>query len=75
MKLLIEMVVEYICVEGFEVVDYCVLEIQDNLVVVVYDLMNLLGIVVGMDMVDVDVIVLLVCVQMFLLFVILVVEV
>ncbi|MTH64091.1 maleate cis-trans isomerase family protein [Paracoccus shanxieyensis] len=64
MKPLTEMVVEYIRAEGFEVVDYRALEIQDNLAVAAHDPMNLPGIVAGMDTADADVIVLSACVQM-----------
>ena len=64
MKPLTEMVVEYIRNEGFEVVDYRALEIQDNLAVAAHDPMNLPGIVAGMDTADADVIVLSACVQM-----------
>lgn len=64
MKPLTEMVVDYIRNEGFEVVDYRALEIQDNLAVAAHDPMNLPGIVAGMDTADADVIVLSACVQM-----------
>lgn len=64
MKPLTEMVVAYIRNEGFEVLDYRALEIQDNLAVAAHDPMNLPGIVAGMDTADVDVIVLSACVQM-----------
>lgn len=64
MKPLTEMVVDYIRNEGFEVIDYRALEIQDNLAVAAHDPMNLPGIVAGMDTADADVIVLSACVQM-----------
>lgn len=64
MKPLTAMVVEYIRNEGFEVVDYRALEIQDNLAVAAHDPLNLPGIVAGMDTADADVIVLSACVQM-----------
>lgn len=64
MKPLTEMVVEYIRNEGFQVLDYRALEIQDNLAVAAHDPMNLPGIVAGMDTDDADVIVLSACVQM-----------
>ena len=64
MKPLTEMVVDYIRNEGFEVVDYRALEIQDNLAVAAHDPLNLPGIVAGMDTADADVIVLSACVQM-----------
>ncbi|WP_172329143.1 Asp/Glu racemase [Mangrovicoccus sp. HB161399] len=64
MKPLTEMVVDYIRNEGFEVVDYRALEIQNNLDVAAHDPMNLPGIVAGMDTDEADVIVLSACVQM-----------
>ena len=64
MKPLTELVVDYIRNEGFEVVDYRALEIQDNLAVAAHDPMNLPGIVASMDTADADVIVLSACVQM-----------
>ncbi|MBE3639586.1 Asp/Glu racemase [Mangrovicoccus sp. HB182678] len=64
MKPLTEMVVDYIRSEGFEVVDYRALEIQNNLEVAAHDPMNLPGIVAGMDTAEADVIVLSACVQM-----------
>lgn len=64
MKPLTEMVVNYIRAEGFEVVDYRALEISDNLDVARHDPMNLPGIVAGMNLEDVDAIVLSACVQM-----------
>ena len=64
MKPLTEMVVDYIRNEGFEVVDYRALEIQDNLAVAAHDPMNLPGIVATMDTAGADVIVLSACVQM-----------
>lgn len=64
MKPLTELVVDYVRNEGFEVVDYRALEIQDNLAVAAHDPMNLPGIVAGMDTADADVIVLSACVQM-----------
>jgi maleate isomerase len=64
MKPLTEMVVNYIRNEGFEVVDYRALEIQDNLAVAAHDPMNLPAIVAGMNTADADVIVLSACVQM-----------
>lgn len=64
MKPLTEMVVDYIRNEGFEVVDYRALEIQNNLDVAAHDPMNLPRIVAEMDTSDADVIVLSACVQM-----------
>lgn len=64
MKPLTELVLDYIRHEGFEVVDYRALEIQDNLAVAAHDPMNLPQIVAGMDTTDADVIVLSACVQM-----------
>ncbi|WP_456237874.1 maleate cis-trans isomerase family protein [Mangrovicoccus ximenensis] len=64
MKPLTEMVVDYIRNEGFEVVDYRALEIQNNLDVAAHDPMNLPSIVAGMDTAEADVIVLSACVQM-----------
>jgi len=64
MKPLTEMVVDYIRNEGFEVVDYRALEIQNNLDVAAHDPMNLPDIVAGMDTSEADVIVLSACVQM-----------
>jgi len=64
MKPLTEMVVDYIRHEGFEVVDYRALEIQDNLDVAAHDPLNLPTIVAGMDTSQADVIVLSACVQM-----------
>lgn len=64
MKPLTELVVDYIRNEGFEVVDYRALEIQDNLAVAAHDPMNLPEIVATMNTSDADVIVLSACVQM-----------
>lgn len=64
MKPLTELVVNYIREEGYEVVDYRALEIQDNLDVARHDPMNLPAIVADMNTDDVDVIVLSACVQM-----------
>ncbi|WP_372740820.1 Asp/Glu racemase [Neptunomonas sp.] len=64
MKPLTEMVVDYIRAEGFDVVDYRALEIQDNLDVARHDPMNLPEIVQSMNLDNVDVIVLSACVQM-----------
>lgn len=64
MKPLTEMVVDYIRNEGFEVVDYRALEIQDNLAVAAHDPMNLPGVVATMNTSEADVIVLSACVQM-----------
>lgn len=64
MKPLTEMVVAYIRNEGFEVGDYRALEIQNNLAVASHDPMNLPGIVAGMEIGDVDAVVLSACVQM-----------
>lgn len=64
MKPLTEMVVDYIRNEGFEVVDWCALEIQDNLAVAAHDPMNLPAIVAGMNTAEADAIVLSACVQM-----------
>lgn len=64
MKPLTEMVVDYIRNEGFEVVDWRALEIQDNLAVAAHDPMNLPGIVATMNTAEADVIVLSACVQM-----------
>lgn len=64
MKPLTELVVDYICNEGFEVTDWRALEIPDNLEVGRHDPARLPGIVAGMDTRDVDAIVLSACVQM-----------
>lgn len=64
MKPLTEVVVDYIRNEGFEVVDYRALEIQNNLDVAAHDPMNLPGIIAEMDTAEADVIVLSACVQM-----------
>lgn len=64
MKPLTELVVDYIRNEGFEIQDYRALEIADNLEVGRHDPANLAGIVEGLDLRDVDVIVLSACVQM-----------
>ncbi|MES2106042.1 MAG: Asp/Glu racemase [Pseudomonadota bacterium] len=64
MKPLTELVVDYIRHEGFEVVDYRALEIADNLDVGRHDPALLPGIVAGMNIKDVDAIVLSACVQM-----------
>jgi maleate isomerase len=63
-KPLTELVVNYIREEGFEVVDWRALEIPDNLDVARHDPENLPGIVAGMNLEDVDVVVLSACVQM-----------
>lgn len=64
MKPLTELVVNYIREEGYEVVDYRALEIQDNLDVARHNPMNLPGIIADMNIEDADVIVLSACVQM-----------
>lgn len=64
MKPLTELVVDYIRQEGFDVVDYRALEIPDNLDVACHDPANLPAIVQGLNLEDVDVIVLSACVQM-----------
>ncbi len=64
MKPLTELVVDYIRNEGFEVVDYCALEIPDNLEVGRHDPAKLPEIVSRLNTQDVDVIVLSACVQM-----------
>lgn len=64
MKPLTELVVDYIRNEGFEVGDWRALEIPDNLAVGHHDPQNLPEIVAGLDLTDVDVIVLSACVQM-----------
>jgi maleate isomerase len=64
MKPLTELVVDYIREEGFEVETWKALEIQDNLNVGRHDPENLPAIVQGLDLTDVDVIVLSACVQM-----------
>ncbi|MGE4533095.1 maleate cis-trans isomerase family protein [Halomonas sp.] len=64
MKPLTEMVVDYIRKEGVEVVDYCALEIPNNLDVARHDTDKLPEIVAGLDYSDVDAIVLSACVQM-----------
>ena len=64
MKPLTELVVDYIRQEGFEVRTWKALEIQDNLDVGRHDPENLPAIVEGLDLDDVDVIVLSACVQM-----------
>lgn len=70
MKLLIWLVVFYIENEGIVVQDWLVLEILDNLEVVVQDLVNLLEYYKCFDLLGIDVLVFLVCVQMLLLFLI-----
>jgi len=64
MKPLTELVVDYIQHEGIEVKVWHALEIPDNLEVARHDPANLPGIVAGLDLTDVDVIVLSACVQM-----------
>lgn len=64
MRPLTEMVVDYIRHEGIAVGDHRALEISDNLAVAAHDPMNLPGIVAGMDLSEVDAIVLSACVQM-----------
>ncbi|PPC78769.1 Asp/Glu racemase [Pokkaliibacter plantistimulans] len=64
MKPLTELVVDYIASEGFEVVDHIALEIPDNLDVARHDPARLPEIVSGLNLGDVDVIVLSACVQM-----------
>lgn len=64
MKPLTEMVVDYICQEGIEVLDYRALEIPNNLDVARHDPMKLPDIVATMDYSQADAIVLSACVQM-----------
>ncbi|WP_311970232.1 Asp/Glu racemase [Pseudomonas baltica] len=64
MKPLTELVVDYIQHEGIEVKVWHALEIPDNLDVARHDPSRLPGIVAGLDLTDVDVIVLSACVQM-----------
>jgi maleate isomerase len=64
MKPLTELVVDYIQHEGIEVKVWHALEIPDNLEVARHDPAKLPGIVAGLDLSDVDVIVLSACVQM-----------
>lgn len=64
MKPLTELVVDYIQHEGIEVKVWHALEIPDNLEVARHDPSRLPGIVAGLDLTDVDVIVLSACVQM-----------
>jgi maleate isomerase len=64
MKPLTELVVDYIQHEGIDVKVWHALEIPDNLEVARHDPANLPGIVAGLDLTDVDVIVLSACVQM-----------
>ncbi|MEN2393605.1 maleate cis-trans isomerase family protein [Pseudomonas halotolerans] len=64
MKPLTELVVDYIQHEGIEVKVWHALEIPDNLEVARHDPANLPGIVAGLDLTDVDAIVLSACVQM-----------
>jgi maleate isomerase len=61
---LTELVMNYICSEGFEIVDWRALEIPDNLQVGRHDPGRLPGIVSTMNHADSDVIVLSACVQM-----------
>jgi len=64
LKPLTQMVIDYIAAEGFEVVAHKALEISDNLKVAAHDPANLPAIVAGLDLSNVDVIVLSACVQM-----------
>jgi maleate isomerase len=64
MKPLTELVVDYIQHEGIEVKVWHALEIPDNLAVARHDPARLPGIVAGLDLTEVDVIVLSACVQM-----------
>jgi maleate isomerase len=64
MKPLTELVVDYIRNEGFDVIDYCALEIPDNIDVGRHDPDLLPGIVSKMNYKDADAIVLSACVQM-----------
>ena len=64
MRPLTELVVDYIRAEGIEVVHWRALEIPDNLEVGRHDPAKLPGIVSGMDVSQVDAIVLSACVQM-----------
>jgi len=64
MKPLTELVVDYIRNEGFAVVDYCALEIPDNLEVGRHDPAKLPEIVSRLNTKDADVVVLSACVQM-----------
>lgn len=64
MKPLTQMVVEYIEHEGIEVLTWHALEIPDNLDVARHDPAKLPAIVAGLDLSNVDVIVLSACVQM-----------
>lgn len=64
MKPLTKMVVGYIGNEGIEVRDYRALEIADNLEVAAHDPMNLPDIAAGLDLSDVEAVVLSACVQM-----------
>ena len=64
MKPLTQMVIDYIAAEGFEVVAHKALEISDNLKVAAHDPASLPAIVAGLDLSNVDVIVLSACVQM-----------
>jgi maleate isomerase len=64
MKPLTKLVVDYICEEGFDVIDWRALEIPDNLDVARHDPEKLPNIVRDMQVADADVIVLSACVQM-----------
>jgi maleate isomerase len=64
MKPLTQMVVDYIQVEGIEVVDFVALEIPDNLDVARHDPARLPDIVATLNLADADAIVLSACVQM-----------
>jgi maleate isomerase len=64
MKPLTQLVIEYIEHEGVKVTDFRALEIPDNIEVGRHDPAKLPGIVAGMDVSDVDAIVLSACVQM-----------
>lgn len=64
MRPLAEQVADYLRAEGFEISEMVALEVADNVQVGQLDPENLIGIAQGLDLTDVDVVVLSACVQM-----------